>query len=81
MANEETFMISLPEEVKELDTELLHDDYNQMTFRGENLQQILNTNQKGFTNAYIELSMKGIAKVYVEDRNVTAEYWLVKMQD
>jgi len=64
----------------ELKTEMLGINFKTMSFGGENIYKVLRAS-KDFISAYIEISMKGVAKIYFEDEDCSAEYWLNKLQD
>lgn len=65
----------------EIETEMLDEDFEHMTFDAKYIKNILEVNKRRYVDAYIELSDKGIAKFYFEDQDSVAEYWIVKLQD
>lgn len=65
----------------QIETEKLDEDFEFMTFDARYIKNILEVNKKRYADAYIELSVKGIAKFHFEDVDSTAEYWIVKLQD
>jgi hypothetical protein len=65
----------------ELETEKLDEDFTSMTFDMKLIKNILEVNKKRYDDAYIQLSVKGIAQFFFMDNDSTAEYWVVKLQD
>lgn len=65
----------------EVETERTDDKFERMSFDAKYIKNILEVNKKRYTDAYIELSTTGKVKIYFEDNDSTAEYWIVKLQD
>ena len=65
----------------ELPAEDLNEEFSMMSFSSQHIKSILEVNSKKFSEAFLEISMKGILRIYFKDIDSTAEYWMVKMQD
>jgi hypothetical protein len=65
----------------ELEPDVMDEDFEMMSFPSDSLKEILSINNKRFEQATLEISNKGIMRLYFKDDNTEAEYWLVKLQD
>jgi len=64
----------------ELDT-IKVDDIGLLHFNSDNLKEILSTNSKKFMEATMEISMRGIMRIFFKSDNGQSEYYLIKLQD
>jgi len=65
----------------ELPAEDLNEDFEVISFPSQYIKAILEVNSRKFSEACLEISMKGVLRIYFKDADSTAEYWMVKMQD
>ena len=65
----------------ELEPDVMSEDFDVMSFPSDSLKEILAINNKRFEQATLEISEKGIMRLYFKDDTTVAEYWLVKLQD
>jgi hypothetical protein len=65
----------------QLDTEEMDEDFEAMTFDTKYIKNIFEVNKKRYDDGTLELSNKGIARIYFKDNDSMAEYWIVKLQD
>jgi len=57
------------------------DDIDTLLFNSDVLKEILSVNNKRFEEATIEISLRGIMRVYFKGKLGNAEYYLIKLQD